>query len=99
MTYIADDRRYESHEMRAAYDSRYVIDSRVITSKAARKAAFAEADRYYLEMADIRKRARAMDADDPRRASCIKAFERCAALRSEIFERIRKYGESVEAKS
>ena len=91
---MKDDRRYETYEMRAAYDPRYVIDPNHITSKAARKAAQAEADRIYVRMGEIRAAARSMDPNSEEYAASVRSFAACADQRSAIFARIREYDET-----
>ncbi len=88
-----DDRRYETFEMRAAYDPRYVVDSRNITSKAACKAAYAEAERIYGEMGKIRREGKAAERGSAAYDKAVAAFAQCAERRQEIFTAIRKWEE------
>lgn len=86
-----DDRRYESYETRAAYDPRYVIDSRHITSKAACKAAYAEADRIYIRMGEIRVEGRKHAHGSEEYERYARYFAKYAAERREIFRRIAEF--------
>lgn len=88
---MTDDRRYETYEMRAAYDDRYVVDPNRITSKAAVRAAYAEADRLYVKAGEARARGRAAERDSAEYAAAVRDFAHYAERRADIFRRIREY--------
>ena len=89
-----DDRRYMSFEQRAAEgDTRFVVDARQITSKAACKAAYAEADRIYVAMGQARQAGRAAEVGSPEHEAAVQVFARHAEARQAIFARIRKFEE------
>jgi hypothetical protein len=96
MTY-KDDRRYETYEMRAAYDDRYVVDSRRITSKKAREAALREADHYYVLAGEARVEARKHERHTSEWDAAVATFERYTELRREIHDRIAAYDRSKES--
>lgn len=93
---MRDDRRYMSFEQRAAEgDERFIVDARRITSKAAAKAAHAEADRIYIAMAEARKVGREAEHGSPEYEAAVQVFARHAEARREIFARIRKFEEGA----
>jgi hypothetical protein len=93
---MQDDRRYMSFEQRAAEgDERFIVDSRRITSKAAVKQAYKEADRIYIAMAEARKVGREAEHGSPEYEAAVAVFARHAAARAEIFARIRRFEEGA----